>query len=235
MNNKHTTQLWVLAFLFGFLAIAVKSGWTQGFDDAILTWLHPITNSTLASVARDITSWASAATVCFAMLIYMLYCAVDPTNSNDRPDPRPAFIAVALAFIFDLAWKLIVQRDRPSIVSHLTEEGGYSFPSSHASAAVAFWWTVLRVAYIRADRVLKARGRSEYDINYAVFRTIVSLTFFGIALVCTSRVMLGVHYPTDCIGGWLLGFFCSALSINWLVIGDVNASSPPSTKAKVSK
>ncbi|MER2094893.1 MAG: phosphatase PAP2 family protein, partial [Aerococcus urinaeequi] len=38
--------------------------------------------------------------------------------------------------------KHIIQRTRPSYVSHLVNQGGYSFPSGHATGAVLAWGTL---------------------------------------------------------------------------------------------
>jgi undecaprenyl-diphosphatase len=47
------------------------------------------------------------------------------------------------------------------------------------------------------------------------------LLFIGIAFVVSfSRIYVGVHYPSDILGGWIVGFICACviLFIKWEII-----------------
>jgi membrane-associated phospholipid phosphatase len=87
--------------------------------------------------------------------------------------------------------KVLVDRERPP-VPHLASSSGFSFPSGHAAAAAATWAAVVLVL---------GRGRP--------FRTKAWLAAGAAAVtvaVAASRVLLGVHWLTDVIGGAALGF-----------------------------
>ena len=96
--------------------------------------------------------------------------------------------------------KLLVHRVRPVVDDPLSHAPGYSFPSGHAlniavagSVMVVMVWPLLG----RTGRLL------------AVGLAVVA----GLA-VGLDRVLLGVHFPSDVIAGWLLGLGITVTS--WL-------------------
>jgi membrane-associated phospholipid phosphatase len=87
--------------------------------------------------------------------------------------------------------KALVERERPP-VPHLAASSGFSFPSGHTAAAAATWAAVALVV---------GRGRP------LPVKAWLSAAAAAVALtVAASRVLLGVHWLTDVIGGAALGF-----------------------------
>jgi membrane-associated phospholipid phosphatase len=87
--------------------------------------------------------------------------------------------------------KLLVQRERPP-VPHLADSSGFSFPSGHSAAAAATWAAVALVL---------GRGRP-----WRVKALLAAGAAAVAAAVAASRVLLGVHWVTDVVGGVALGF-----------------------------
>ena len=88
--------------------------------------------------------------------------------------------------------KATVGRPRPTIVSHLAEAGGSSFPSGHSfNSAVVYMGIALALASLSAQR----------GVRWSMIAGAAAVT----ALIALSRVWLGVHYPSDAIAGWLGG------------------------------
>lgn len=85
--------------------------------------------------------------------------------------------------------KYAVERPRPNVVPHLVSEHTPSFPSGHATSSM--------IVYLTLALVLTADTRWR-RISVAAA---VALSF----VIGLSRVMLGVHWPSDVIAGWSFG------------------------------
>jgi undecaprenyl-diphosphatase len=108
-----------------------------------------------------------------------------------------AVVLTASAFFTDLV-KDYVARPRPPGEA-LVAASGYSFPSGHTLSSTATYGLLALVAW---------RSR----LALAVRRIAVVAGVTLPVLVGLSRIALGVHYPTDVVGGWLAGTMFVALA-----------------------
>jgi membrane-associated phospholipid phosphatase len=109
----------------------------------------------------------------------------------------------SISSLLDNIIKLIISRQRPpaDIVHILSPTTGYSYPSGHA---VFFTWMSFMLAVAIAPRIKP------------VYRPILwVLAITVIVLTCLARVWAGAHWPSDVLGGVLLGVGWSAFVL-WL-------------------
>ena len=86
------------------------------------------------------------------------------------------------------AQKYWIARARPDLEPHLVLVKTWSFPSGHATSSMIFFLTLALAVAPPGWRRIAATG------------AILLSLFIGL-----SRVMLGVHWPSDVIGGWCFG------------------------------
>lgn len=107
-------------------------------------------------------------------------------------------IAVIGETLLSSGLKDLFDRPRPDFVSHLVHASGNSFPSGHSTSAAAIYLIIA---------ALIARETKQHIVRNYVFFVAVMLA----VLVGASRVYLGVHYPTDVIGGLSFGAAWAAI------------------------
>lgn len=157
-------------------------------DRAILVWLSHLRTPHLTAMMVDFTALGSPAliavftTITLALMITM------------RDGLRTLHMLAGGFGTWGLiaATKGIIERTRPTVVEHLVQVSGYSFPSGHSLSAGSLYLTM---AIVAGDH-LGSRGSKAVLIAGASFL---------IAMVALSRVYLGVHYPSDVLSGMSLG------------------------------
>jgi membrane-associated phospholipid phosphatase len=145
-----------------------------------LSWLDSLFSriSDLASVSTIVALTILAA---LSLLVFRQYVSA------------VQIVAVSWTARLLVSWtKDTFLRDRPTIVEKIIHADGYSFPSGHALTAAAFY---LSIYLILRPHLSSKKVRMHVAV----------ITFLLIFLVSFSRLYLGVHYPTDIIGGACLG------------------------------
>jgi len=170
--------------LFCILAVLVSTGVTQSFDSAVLLWINQYANATLDAFFVSFTQLGGLVFMVvagLALLAYFLY-------KKRYSDALFAAVSLGGVAVVNVILKSIFERPRPDLWDWLIHETSMSFPSGHATATMALAMCIL---------ILVWRTKWRLAACITLFLYVVSI---GI-----SRLYLGVHYPTDILGGWLLG------------------------------
>ncbi len=189
-----TPLLWglLLSFValwaFQELAENIIAGQTLGFDTQIINAVRGAASPTLTSLMMIITLFGDWRVMTPVALIAGLYWL------RGRQYGRLAMLLTAAAggSLLEQLLKLIFHRSRPDILGRLISVSGYSFPSGHAMISMCLYGMLL---------YLFAYGRPR-GVQVASL-VVAALLLLSIGL---SRVYLGVHYPSDVLGGYMAGF-----------------------------
>jgi undecaprenyl-diphosphatase len=190
--------------LWIFLGVAdeMGEGDTTTFDHAIMYGLrsagsphNPIGPHWLELAAADVTSFGSVTGLTLIVGLIAGFFAAFRRY-------REALILLAAPISGALLsnWlKLFFNRDRPPSELHAVEVINPSFPSGHAMLSAVVYLTLA----VLISRFSNRKRVKAYSLAVGVVMTL---------LVGTSRVYLGVHWPTDVLAGWSLG---AAWALAW--------------------
>ena len=203
LRYLHREQRFLAVFLVGAALVAgfvklageMQEGDTQALDIAILKALRLpedpsqlIGPSWLQSAATDLTALGG---VTVLTLVSILAVAFLLLLGRFR---QALFTAIATGggAMLSTFLKGLFARPRPEVVPHLVEVTSMSFPSGHSLNSAIIYLTIAVMI-----------SRSFEDRRSRIF-TISVAALLVLAIGCT-RVILGVHFPSDVLGGWTLG------------------------------
>jgi len=163
----------------------------QRFDISILLYIEDTMHSPIMDkIMVIITSLGNGGTVWIILIALLMI------NKKYRALGFMALGALILSTILgEGVLKHVVQRIRPStdipaVNILISKPLSYSFPSGHTTSSFAV-----------------AGVLSKYLKDYAI-------ELFSLAsLIAFSRLYLYLHYPTDILGGIILGFICSKITV----------------------
>jgi undecaprenyl-diphosphatase len=191
--------LLALAGTWGFAALAVhvRSGATQTFDDAVLRWVAAHQLSWLRVAMLQVTELGTGVVVMMVVAVASLFLWL----TRHKHSASLLLVTTAVGILINSMLKDVFHRTRPSIFPSGVEVFSSSFPSGHSMSAAIVYGTV---AYLAAR--LQRRHWSR------VVTAVIALVL--IFLIAASRIYLGVHYPSDTLAGMIIGFawaaFCMA-------------------------
>ncbi|MBN1237661.1 MAG: phosphatase PAP2 family protein [Gammaproteobacteria bacterium] len=183
------------AWLFAELADEVLEGSTGAVDERLLLLFRnsedlsdPIGPAWAEEAARDITGLGGVGFLTLLTLASAGYLALQ----RKAHLAWYVLIAVGGGIAASTLLKLAFDRPRPELVPHGQIVYTSSFPSGHSMmSAVTFLTLGVLLASVQPNNILKA-----YLLALAVLLSVS---------VGISRVYLGVHWPSDVLGGWTAG------------------------------
>lgn len=190
-----------ILLLLGFMLVlySVQTNRVSQFDDTIRFFLYSSRTPLLSSILIPLTylgNW-QAVTAISVLLILI-------PRTRFRAG-LPSGIGALLSHSVNHMVKGQVCRARPDVIFHLIAQGGYSFPSGHSMTGMFFYGMLL---YSARRMLLEFDAALPEQLRKKRIYCARALTVFGIlliGLIGISRIYVGVHFPSDVLGGWLLG------------------------------
>lgn len=183
----------VLVAGFVHLTDEVIEGGTLHLDQAVLLGIHQVHSPWLDALVASTTDIGGLiGVVILTLLAVGLLCLARKYRAVVQ-----LLIGVGGAGLMNVLLKNMFERARPDLWQWLVHESSYSFPSGHAMASSALAMSVVLILW-------HTRWRWGAVAAAALYTVYVGLT----------RLYLGVHYPSDIIGAWII-------SAAWVVLASM--------------
>lgn len=191
----------VVFCLVGFIALvfSIETSFVLALDESVIRMLRSgehleklVGPRWLQECARDYTALGG-----YAVLLMLTLLVYGFLRLEQRRSAGLFIVATVVSgYIMGMVLKETIGRPRPEIVPHLSGVdsgiGGPSFPSGHSTMSTVVYVTMaLMLSQLSSHKRVK------------VFLLVAPLAIAFV--VGASRVMMGVHYPTDVLGGWMVG------------------------------
>lgn len=166
---------------------AVGPDYVTGADLAVQQWFLDIRTQFLNTAVSILTHTTDTITIVILCALLILLPV---------PGRLKYGVPVTLSALADMAvyktMKHIFLRQRPDVMYHIVEQGGYSFPSGHSATSVAVYGLLFYL--IR-----------KHCKNPVAKNILSGVCLFLAVMVGPSRLYVGVHWFTDVLAGWCIG------------------------------
>jgi membrane-associated phospholipid phosphatase len=157
-------------------------------DSNVATWLHARATPAWTSVMSIISDFGAPLTD----IVIASLAALVLLWKHARSWLLALVLAVAGGALLNIIIKHLIRRDRPIFEDPIQTLTSYSFPSGHAMGSTLLYGMLaaIVIAHVRDRRlrVLAVAGAASL-----------------VAMICFSRIYLGVHYLSDVVAGFLAG------------------------------
>lgn len=175
-------------FVVGLTSNVLGKNGLTAIDTPLSDWAIAHRNGTLTPFAKTVSNLGG--TVAMTILAALAFVAF-----ATRGYRREAVVIAATglgAWVLVDGGKNLIARPRPPIHDHLVVKTNYAYPSGHSLGSIA---VISILAIVLIPRLHSRAARWIAATCATIF----------VAAVGLSRIYLGVHWPTDVLGGWTLG------------------------------
>jgi YegS/Rv2252/BmrU family lipid kinase len=190
----------LLSFLlFALVTLAVVQGWgpVEQFDDRgdpASTWAVESTGLRDALRVIEVVFGTLGVTLMTTAVVVLML-----VRHHRRAAIYAAAVMIASFIAYNVA-KALVGRTRPEWQLHDALLSSKSYPSGHATTTTALGGVLIVLVVMLVRRA-------------NIRRLLYVLIGLMVVVVCLDRVLLGRHFPSDVIGGFLLGMGMVALGL----------------------
>lgn len=210
----HARLGWFLLILTIAIGVMVMFGVGQSLDRQVLktaAFRQAVTGDSLIAIAQWVSWSGEPAQRSLVMVLFAAWLLW-------RKRPHPALVMLLVPPLAGVTSSLLKEafgRARPDLVPHLDSVTSLSYPSGHATNAMA----ILLLA------ALLLSSKRPFWIGCAIL---------GAVLIGISRILLGVHWPSDVIGGffWGAGMALIGYSLSQRLEAGQNANRSPILKSR---
>ena len=186
MKKKRYLIIGLLIFLIidATLILTNNISW---FDNFIYNIVINLKSDFMTNVMKGITFLGSVKFIIIINVLLFIYSMV-----KKKYNLLLITISSITSPIVNNILKVIFKRPRPIIIN-MIEERSYSFPSGHSMISILFYGSIIYLL-------------NKYKIKHCKLISIILSML--ILLIGISRIYLGVHYPSDVLGGYLTAGIC---------------------------
>ena len=206
-DKKRIIKIVVSVGLFAVVSWLMMSGRLEGFDHAVQNFFFSFRRDWLTTILVPFSysgNWPLPTVICAILL------AIPKTRTTFGV---PMSVTCLSCVGIYQALKYSFQRPRPDVSVHLLVQNGYSFPSGHSLTSLVAWtMLILLFAYYYKHQgaslpIYKKHPQpaQAYIRNNGKRRLVNTLLIIYIVLMGLSRIYVGVHWPSDVFGSWILG------------------------------